>query len=331
MGPIVIFIILAVAMALIWKGSDWITDSLAPVAKKLGTSYVAVTTLIVSFAISTPEIFSSVYTALLGQPTIGIGIIVGSVMSNIGLTVGLSAAFKPLQVDKGVVIRDGVFMVIIAVIILLLGADLTYQRSEGIILLMMFLPYAMNVWYSEKVGSAKNKKEKVEHLEESLSIIGGFSSWKLKASVTTFFIGAAILIVGSYLFSLSLIEINQTFGLPELVVGLFGAVATALPNIAAAIQGTRKGYKDVAITETFGSNIFTMLITLGIIILISPLRIANKVFYFDLNWMIIINALMIAFIFKGYHYKEDALTRYEGVSLVLFYIVLLVVNILFFE
>lgn len=321
--------ILLVSLILIWKGSDWLTDSLIPVAHKIGTSYIAVTTLLASFVLSIPEIFTSLYTVYLGHINIGLGVLIGSVMANIGLTVGLSASFKPLTVEKSVAIRDGVFLVVATTIVLLLGADLNYSRPEGMILLVLFIPHAFYVWYIEK--RRKNKESKVIKLKENLLLIGGLPKFKINPSLLTFIIGGTILIIGSYLFSYSLVELNDWFKFPEILVGLtIGAIGPALPNIIAAIQGTRKGYKDAAITETFGSNIFTLLITFGLIVILNPLYIAPSVFYFDLVWMIIINLLMVLFIFKGYHYREESLTRYEGVILLLFYLALLVIHLIWF-
>jgi cation:H+ antiporter len=331
MEIILSIILLFIGLALVWKGSDWVTDSLMPVAKRLGTSYIAVTTLIVSLMLSIPEIFASVYSFFLGHPTLGLGIIIGSVMANIGLTVGISAIIRPLMIEESIVIRDGIFLVCAAGIVLLFGADLTYTRTEGFVLFLLFIPYALNVWFFEKHKPQSHKLGKVKRMQTNLDLIGGFSKLKLKASVLTFFIGTGLLLFGAYLFSFSLIEINLILKFPELIVGLtVGALGPALPNISAAIAGTRKGLKDAAISETFGSNIFTLLITLGIIISLAPLKISPKVFYFDLTWMIVMHVLMIAFILKGYWTKEPSLTRFEGVTLLLFYLALLVMSVLRF-
>jgi cation:H+ antiporter len=329
MGLLVTIIILAVAIFLIWKSSDWMTDSLVPVAKKLGTSYIAITTLIVSLILSMPEIFSSVYALLLGHIEIGIGVVIGSVMCNIGLIVGLSAVVSPLSVDKKVVIRDGIFLIIVAIIVGLFGSDLKYQRTEGIILLLLFIPYAINVWFFEKWQPSTKKH--VHKLAKNLSLIGHWKRFKIKPSMLTFFISAAVLLFGSYLFSVALIQLNDILQMPEILVGLiFGAIGTAMPNIAAALSGTIKGYKDAAITETFGSNIVTLLITLGIIVVMAPFAISGRVFYFDLTWMVIMNILLVAFIARGYYYKQSSITRFEGVVLLLFYLALLVIQVIYF-
>ncbi|PIN75769.1 hypothetical protein COV17_03705 [Candidatus Woesearchaeota archaeon CG10_big_fil_rev_8_21_14_0_10_36_11] len=327
---VVTLVLLVLSVILIWKSSDWITDSLVPMAKRLGTSYIAVTTLLVSFILSLPEIFTAIYSYFLGHLDIGLGVVIGSVMANIGLIVGVSAIIKPLRVEKSVVIRDGIFMVVIAAVVLLFGSDLHYSRTEGLVLLLLFVPYAINVWSFERWRPTKNQKQKVESVKRNLSLFG-HSFLKLKPSSLTFILGSVVLIGGSYLFSSSLIQLNETLQLPEILVGiLFGAIGTSMPNIAAAIQGTRKGYADAAITETFGSNIFTLLITLGLVVVLSPFSIAGNVFYFDLTWMIIITLLFVALIFKGYKYKEASLTRYEGIALLLFYIMLIAVHVLLF-
>jgi cation:H+ antiporter len=327
----IILLLLVLAILLIWKGSDWITDSLVPVANKLGTHYIAITTLLVSFILSIPELFTVIYSGLSGHINIGLGVIIGSVMINIGLTTGLSASLRPLTIEKSVTIRDGIFLILAAAVVLLFGADLNYSRPEGFILILLFIPYALNVWSFEKWRPHKSQKEKVENMKKSLSVIGHFSFLKLKPSLLTFFLGAAILVSGSVLFSFSLINLSRILPLPEILIGLvFGAIGTGIPNITAAIQGTRKGYKDAAITETFGSNIFTLLITLGIITVLQPFAITGKLFYFDLTWMIVIHLLLIAFIFKGYRYREESLTRYEGIALILFYLAIIIINVIMF-
>jgi cation:H+ antiporter len=321
---------LLLSFFLIWKGSDWITDSLVPVAQRLGTSYIAVTTILVSLMLSLPEIISAVYTSVLGQIDIGLGVIVGSVMMNIGLGVGLSAMIKPLTIEKAVVLRDGLFMVIAAVIVLVFGSDLQYTASEGWVLLLIFVPYIINVWSFEKWRPQKNKQQELQRLKKSLTLIGHLP-WKFRPSIFTFAMGAVLLLGGAVLFSFSLVRISELLPIPGLVIGfLLGAIGTGIPNLAASLQATRKGFKDVALTETFGSNIITLLLTLGILVILKPFAILGRIFYFDLTWMIVLHLLLLGLIIKGYTYKEASITRYEGLILVLFYITVVIFNLLGF-
>jgi len=328
---ILTFIILLSSIIILWKGSDWMTDSLIPVAQKLGTGYIAITTVLISLLLIIPELFVAIYSYLFGHLNVGLGVIIGSVMINIGLSVGLIAAIKPLKVDKQVAIRDGIFLIAGAVVVLLFGSDLKYTRTEGAVLLVLLIPYALNVWYSEQLRSMKSRKAKVKSIEKNLYLMGKIKIFDFNPSIKIFFLGGFFLALGSYFFSYSLINLSEMLPLPEIVIGIvFGAIGTELPNLFAAVQGTLKGYKDVAITETLGSNIFTLLLIIGTIAVLNPFNIAGKIFYYDLTWMIIINLLMIGFIFKGYRYKEASITRFEGISLVLFYIAILVADIFLF-
>ena len=141
---ILAIILLVVGLILLTKGSAWMTDSLIPVAEKLGTSYIAVASILVSIMLSIPEVFVAIYAFFRGHTGISLGVIIGSIICNIGLMTGLSAMIKPLSVDGRVVIRDGVYAFIISIIVFIFGFDLSFDRGEGLILMLFFFPYIFN-------------------------------------------------------------------------------------------------------------------------------------------------------------------------------------------
>ncbi|MDP2906929.1 MAG: hypothetical protein Q8O03_03225, partial [Nanoarchaeota archaeon] len=263
-------VMLAVGVIILTKGSDWMTNSLVPVAERLGTSYIAIASILVSVMLSIPEVFIALYAFLLGHEGISLGVIIGSIICNIGLMTGLSATIKPLSVDRRVVIRDGVFAFIIAIIVFLFGIDLKYTRTEGLTLLLLFIPYAINVWFFEKWRSTENKQEDIREIKEELKVIG-LTGFKLKPGIFLFFFGSFMLLIGSYIFSGYLIKVASLTGISDILIGLtIGAIGPSIPNIASAVQGTIKNYTQIAITETFGADIFTLLVTLGLLALIMP-------------------------------------------------------------
>ncbi len=330
LGIILTAMLLIGGIIILTKGSDWMTDSLIPVAEKLGTSYIAITSILVSVMLSIPEVFVAMYAFFMGHPGISLGVIIGSIICNIGLMTGLSAMIKPLSVDKRVVIRDGVFAFIIALIVFLFGYDLRFSRSEGIILMLLFVPYILNVWFFEKWTTKKARKEELREIKDELKIIG-LGGFELKPGLFLFFIGSGLLLLGSYIFSDALINIAKLTGLSDVLIGItVGAIGPSIPNIASAIHGTVKDYTKIAITETFGSDIFTLLVTLGLLAVIAPFSIDPKWLYFDIPAMVFMTFLMIFFIFKGHIKKQKAIMRHEGAILVLCYIIFLVLNVLFF-
>ncbi len=323
--------VLIVGTIMLTKGSDWLTDSLIPVADRLGTSYIAVASILVSIMLSIPEIFVSLYAFFMGHVGISLGVIIGSIICNISLMTGLSATIKPLSVDKRVVVRDGIFALIITIIVFLFGSDFTFDRKEGITLMLLFVPYILNVWFFEKWSSKKHREEELKEIKQELDVIG-LGAIKMKAGIGLFFLGSAFLLVGSYLFSESLIRMAQFTGLSDVIIGLtLGAIGPSLPNIAAAVRGTVKNYTKIAITETFGSDIFTLLVTLGLLATIAPFTIEKRWLYLDIPMMIFMTFLMMVFIFHGHLRKQAAILRHEGIILILVYVVFIILNFMFYS
>jgi len=326
---IIIILFLIGGVLLITKGSAWMTDSLVPIAERLGTTYIAIASILVSVMLSIPEIFVAIYAFVRGHEGISLGVIIGSIICNIGLMTGLSAMIKPLSVDSRVVIRDGVFALIVSLIVFLFGSDLSFDRSEGIVLILLFVPYVLNVWFFEKWTNMKVRKEELKEIKDELSVIG-LAGFELKPGVAVFLMGAVSLLVGSFLFSDGLIKTARSTGLSDILIGLtIGAIGPSIPNIVSAVHGTIKNYTKIAITETFGSDIFTLLITLGLLAVLNPFTLDSRWLYFDIPLMIFMNLLMMFFIFKGHIKNEKAILPYEGAILVLVYIVFLILNVLY--
>jgi len=326
----IILVIISLFMGLffITKGSDFVTNSLIPVAEKLGTSYIAVASIIVSIMLSIPEVFVALYSFFMGHEGISLGVIIGSIVCNIGLMTGLSAMIKPLSVDKRVFVRDGIFALIVSIIVLLFGSDLTFDRVEGITLMLLFLPYVLNVWFFEKWRTIKDKKEELFIIKEKLRVFG-MKGLSLKPSTVVFLLGFVLLLSGSYFFSYSLIKIAKLSGISDILIGLtLGAIGPSIPNIACALSGTIQNYTKVAITETFGSDLFTLLVTLGLLSALSPISINQKWLFFDIPYMILMHFLMLLFILNGHLNNKNAINRREGALLVLIYIAFLMANML---
>ena len=103
------FLTIFLTIIAIGKGSDWLTDSLIPIARKLGVTGSFVGLIIVSIAVSLPEVLVALYAAFKGYTAISLGVVLGSIVCNIGLMTGLSALVRPLKVSSHVILRDGIF------------------------------------------------------------------------------------------------------------------------------------------------------------------------------------------------------------------------------
>jgi cation:H+ antiporter len=312
-----------VGIILITKGSDWATDSMIPIARRLGTSYLAVGLILVSIMVSLPEIIISVYATVRGHFGISFGVIIGSVICNIGLMTGISGMIRPLPVSKTLILRDGIFAVCLALLIYVLARDSVIDRVEGIFLFLMFIPYLIVVWNQEKRLEPGQKDIELKNIELRLNV-AGLQFGKMKAGMLTFFLGTVLLLFGSYIFSDSLISLAKISGLSDIFIGLtIGAIGPSIPNIAAAIQGTLKDIEDVAVSETLGSNIFTLLVSLGILSMIRPLEITPRMFGFDIPIMVVMSGMLLAFMI----FNKKTVTRFEGFVLFGSYAFVLALNV----
>jgi len=296
------------------KGSDWLTDSIIPLARRWGTTHTAIGLILVSALVSLPEILVALIAAYLGHPLISIGVVVGSIICNIGLMAGVAAVKRPLSVDRSSIVRDGVFSVVFAVVVMALAYDGMITRFEGLALFLLFLPYIITVWEDEKLKAPESREKDFATAMVELNMIG-MQFGKLRAGIATFVLGSGLLILGSHLFSTSLVDIARLSGLSDLIIGLtLGAIGPSIPNIAAAWSANQRKMDGVVIGETLGSNIFTLLVTLGILSLSAPLVIARSWIEFDIPAMV-----LMSFVFLFFMIRRRQVTRVEGALLLALY------------
>lgn len=313
---------IALGVLLIGKGSDWLTDSLIPIARKLRVSRVSVGLILVSVAVSLPEILVAVFASIKGYPGISLGVVLGSIICNIGLMTGLCAIIRPLKVSMNIILRDGVFSIIVPILVLAVSAEGTITRFEGFAFFLLFIPYAINVFLQEKNTSPEERERQREEIEMELKLIG-FDFGKIRPGWLSFFLGLGVLLLGTQIFSNQLINLTSVFGINELIVGVtLGALGPSLPNIMAAYSATKKGMGDIAVSETLGSNIFTLLVTLGICAMLSPLTISRQWLHFDIPALLIMSFMLFLFLVT-----RREISRFEGSLLLGGYLLILVLQV----
>lgn len=318
-STILLFLIAIIAIG---KGSDWLTDSLVPLAKKLGITGTFVGLILVSIAVSLPEVLVAIYAQVNGYSLLSFGVVLGSITCNIGLMTGLSALAKPLRVQSHVILRDGIFSVVVPILVFAVGSSGQITRIEGLAFLFLFIPYVINVYLIEKQRTIKEKAQDLKEVEIELELVG-FEFGKIKSGWLSFILGLSLLLGGAQLFSNQLINLVKGFGMNELLIGLtIGAIGPSIPNIITAFQATQKGMGGIAVSETLGSNIFTMLVTLGILAVLSPVAISPQWIRFDIPSVLFMSILLFFFIVS-----KQTISRIEGAILLFCYVVILLLQI----
>lgn len=322
---ILIFLLIGLSVLAIGKGSDWLSDSLIPIAKRLGVSGVAVGLILVSVAVSLPEILVSIYTTLRGSPAMGLGVVLGSIICNIGLMTGLSALIRPLAVTRQTILRDGIFSITVPILVFAVSSGGSITRVEGLAFFVLFIPYVVNVFLQEGRKTDTYAGQDVKDVVIRLQLLG-FDFGKLKSGWLSFLLGLGLLLVGAQVFSIQLIDLAKKMEINELFIGLtLGALGPSIPNIMAAVQAARKGMGEIAVSETLGSNIFTLLVTLGILAMLSPISMTEEWLSFDLPATLFMSFLLFAFLLTG-----KTISRLEGGILLAAYLFILVLQGVFY-
>ncbi|MBE6053298.1 MAG: calcium/sodium antiporter [Clostridium sartagoforme] len=305
------YIILIIGFILLIKGADIFVDGSANIAKKFGIPPIVVGLTIVSLGTSTPELAVSLISSLEGSNGITIGNVLGSNIFNTLMVLGVTSMIMPILIKKSTMLKDYIVNILVTILLLVLTFTRTLfnmepglSRLSGIILLIVCIAYTVYLIKSAK-GESKDK-EKSEDI-------------KILPSFIKILIGIIGIVWGGNLVVNSASSIAYSFGLSDKLVGLtIIAIGTSLPELVTSMVAATKGENDIAIGNVLGSNIFNILLILGVSATITPIVISS-VLLIDMIFLIGISILLGIFMFKG---KDEKLYlgRIEGLILVLIYI-----------
>lgn len=281
---------LIIGFLLLVKGADCFVDGASSIAKKLRVPSFVIGLTIVAFGTSAPELAVSLSAAIKGSNDIAIGNVVGSNIFNTLVVLGASAAITPIAVEKGMIKKDYPLSIFVSILLGLLSLDMflfhapamTLGRIDGIILLVVFTFFM----YTTLKDGFKHRLE-LEETEEKQNI----SLWK---SILICMIGLAGIIIGGNLSVDGAKEIARAFGLSEALIGLtIVALGTSLPELVTSIIAAKKGESDIAVGNVVGSNIFNILLILGLSATILPMNVSSTYLY-DIGILIVIS--LVSFI-----------------------------------
>jgi len=297
----IIIIIIGVAMVL--KGADFLTEGAAALARRVNIPEIVIGLTIVAAGTSAPELFVSLVSALKGTPDLAVGNVVGSNTMNCMLIVGCAAMVAPMTISRSTVKKDIPFSVGASVLLMLLALNSFLGRLDGIMLLLGFVFFMIYTLMQVK-------KDSVDKVQAETSPV-----WK---NVLFLLGGLLLLAVGSNLFVDHASNLALALGVSEGVVGLtVVAGGTSLPELATSVVAARKGQSAIAIGNVIGSNVFNILLILGLTATISPLAIAG-ITTVDMAVMLLSVALVWLFSFTRF-----SVERWEGALLVGGYLVYL--------
>ncbi len=304
MNMLLDILLIIIGVALVLKGADFLTEGASALARRMHVPEIVIGLTIVAAGTSAPELFVSVVSALNGTPDLAVGNVVGSNTMNCMLIVGCAAMVAPMTISRSTVRKDIPFAVMASILLTCIAFDNYLGRIDGIILLLGFVVFMAYTLLQAKNGQAEPQTE-VRQLNPWLSVL-------------FLVIGLAMLVAGSNVFVGSASSVAAALGISEGVIGLtVVAGGTSLPELATSVVAARKGQSAIAIGNVIGSNVFNILLILGMTAVISPLQIEG-ITTIDMAVMLISVILVWLFSFTRF-----TVERWEGASLVIGYLVYL--------
>jgi cation:H+ antiporter len=297
--------VLLIGFTMLIKGSDIFVEASSNIAKKFHIPSIIIGMTIVAMGTSAPELSVSINSALAGLNDMSIANVVGSNVFNILIALGVCSFLGKLKIDNH---KDIWLLLAICIELFVLTIDKTLSIIDGAILLITFTSYIISM--IKKVKS--NTKEENNNKQKNILI-----------TIVLGILGLIAIVWGGDLVVNSASAIAIKLGMSENLVGLtIVAVGTSLPEFVTSVMATKKGELSIAIGNIIGSNIFNILLILGIASAINPMTVSMLALC-DIIFMICSVALFILLTVKN-----KTVNRKNGFILVLVYIVYLIITII---
>lgn len=257
-------LLILVGFLFLIKGADFLVDGASDIAKKFHIPQIIIGLTIVSIGTSMPELFVSITSALEGYSDMALGNVIGSNLCNLLLILGLSALIKPVEFQKETRIIEIPFALIITIIFAIVcNSNSGIFRNEAALLIVLFIMFIFYTIFMGIKGGDLDKDEKSSKPDENISIV---------KSIINIIIGIVALKVGGDFTVDNAVIVAQTLNVSEKVISLtILAIGTSLPELVTSVTAAIKGNSDIAIGNIIGSNIFNMLLIIGVSALIKPI------------------------------------------------------------
>jgi cation:H+ antiporter len=277
-------------------------------AKKLRISSMIIGLTVVAYGTSTPELAASLLAAFNSHTELILGNIVGSNVSNVGMVIGISAIFTPLLISKITVSRWIPIMIGVSLLVVAMSYDGEISQIDGVLLIVALIGFT-----AYTIRTVKRQKIQENEIMENEALEGEYflSKYKIETYPQSFGLiaaGVILLFLGGHLTVDGAVNIAESLGLSQLVIGVvIVAIGTSLPELITSIIAIAKKQTDIGVGNIVGSNIYNILLILGVSSTIIGIPVSTDVFS---NYYIMIAFSLVLFIgFRKY------IPRFVGIGL----------------
>ena len=301
---------------LLSHGGDLLTKSSVDLSLKFSVPKIIIGMTVVSFATSAPELIVSINATLNGFSNFAIGNVIGSNIANIGLVLGIITIIYPITLQHRFYSSDFPILMLstfLFYILLITGSKIS--RAEGIILLVSISLILIYLFLYQKKSISE------------FSDVGDTSKISIPKSIIYVLFSGLLLWLGSETLIKSAISVANKYEISERVISVtMVAIGTSIPELAASVVASIKKQNDLSIGNLIGSNIFNLLVVIGITSTVLPIeQIDSKIIFNDMLWVILFSAIILPL---AYLKRRNILTRKKGIILLTLYLIFIIPLIL---
>ncbi len=308
------FFVFLLGLLVLAVSSDYLIKTSVRLAHLLRLTTLFVGLILVAFGTSLPEGSVSITAVIKQYKDIALGNIIGSNIANIGLVLGISGLLRPLKTSSSLFKREIPIMLVCPLLLFWFCWDGMISRLEGAVFIAGFIFFCILAYRGSKIIQEVENTPVFTPPRFLARINSRFITFILFGACLIFVIFSANLMVNSG------VNIAQSFGISPWIIGLtIFSVGTSLPELAASVSASLKNVSSISIGNVVGSNIFNILLVLGIVSIIEPITVNRAILNFELPLLIVFSVILT--IFLG---TNNRLSRLEASLFLMFYAIFIV-------
>lgn len=260
------------------KSGSYAVRSVADIARHFRFSEFFIAFALAGFISITPELFIGVNSALIGEPAVGLGTIIGSNIADLTVVVGLIALVgRQINADR-MIRKNNIWFLAVTSLPVLLMLDGELSRDDGLILVLSFFFYMSRLFRKEKIF-VKKGKDNIKFLAKS---------------VATFAVSMAVLFAAAHFVVEAAVSISMELLIPSIIIGLFlVSFGTTLPELTFSLRAVMARHKEIALGDIMGNVAIDSTFSIGIIALLGPVSTSFIVFATSMLFMVFAALLVI--------------------------------------
>ncbi len=287
------FLLVVGGLAVLLFSGDLLVRGAVAMARSFRIPPLIIGLTIVAFGTSAPELFIGIDAAIIGGDALGIalGNVVGSNIANILLVLGLPALIATTVCRQAAVRRNTLVMIGASGFFILLCADETLTRLEGVLLFALILIFL--AWSAQRARRARKLPDEFGEMAE-LEDLSGFPR-RLPVIAVCIAVSLIGLPLGAHMIVAGGTELARAAGVSPSVIGLsLVAIGTSLPELATTTVAAMRKHSAVALGNVIGSNLFNLLAIMGVTAMVArkPIEIDERLLHADL-WIMLASSVVI--------------------------------------